>query len=201
VSIDAIEALRTRRSVRHFRSDPVPHQTLDELIEEACCAPSPHGTRPWRFAVVTTSEGKRALAVDMGEQWAADLRGDGLAEEQIARYVARSHRRIEGAPAVIVACLVKDVLDCYPDAQRQAAEYTMGAHSLGAALENVLLGAHARGLAGFWMCAPVFCPAVARAALQLDPSWEPQALILLGYPQQAPPAREAPSVERMRVFR
>jgi nitroreductase len=102
---------------------------------------------------------------------------------------------------VIVACLVKDVLDRYPDEQRQAAEYTMGAHSLGAALENVLLGAHARGLAGFWMCAPVFCPAVARAALQLDPSWEPQALILLGYPQEAPPAREARSVESMRVFR
>jgi nitroreductase len=77
----------------------------------------------------------------------------------------------------------------------------MGAHSLGAALENVLLGAHARGLAGFWMCAPVFCPAVARAALRLDPSWEPQALILLGYPQEAPPAREARSVESMRVFR
>jgi nitroreductase len=102
---------------------------------------------------------------------------------------------------VIVACLVKDVLDRYPDEQRQAAEYTMGAHSLGAALENVLLGAHARGLAGFWMCAPVFCPAVARAALQLDPSWEPQALILLGYPREAPPTREAHSVESMRVFR
>jgi hypothetical protein len=32
-------------------------------------------------------------------------------------------------------------------------------------------------------------------------TWEPQALILLGYPQEAPPTREAPSVESMRVFR
>src|SRR5205085_3303172 len=119
---------------------------LDELIEEACCAPSPHGTRPWRFAVVTTAEGKRALAAGMGERWAADLRGDGLAEEQIARYVARSHRRIEGAPAVIVACLVKDVLDRYSDEQRQVGEYTMVAYSLGAALVNLLLGSHARVL-------------------------------------------------------
>src|SRR3954453_11543700 len=115
MSIDAIEALRTRRSVRHFQPDPVPHQTLEELIEEACCAPSPHGTRPWRFAVVTTPQGKRALAADMGERWAADLGGDGVEEEKIARYVPRSPHGTEVSPAVIVACLVKDVLDRSPD--------------------------------------------------------------------------------------
>jgi len=199
--IDAIEAIRTRRSVRHFGLDPVPRETLEALVEEACCAPSPHGTRPWRYAVVTTAEGKRALADKMGERWAADLRGDGLDEEVIARRVARSHRRIEGSPAVVVACLVKGVLDRYPDQRRQAAEYTMGAHSLGAALQNILLGAHARGLTGFWMCAPVFCPEVAVAALDLDASWEPQALLLLGYPRESLPVREARSAESMRVFR
>ena len=51
------------------------------------------------------------------------------------------------------------------------------------------------------MCAPVFCPGVAVAALDLDPSWEPQALLLLGYPREPLPAREARSVENMRVFR
>lgn len=201
MTIDGIDMIRTRRSVRRFRPDAVPQETLERLIEEACCAPSPHGTRPWRFAVVTTPEGKQALAGGMGERWAADLHGDNLDDKTIARRVARSHRRIEGSPAVVVACLVKDVLDRYPDARRQSAEYTMGAHSLGAALQNVLLGAHVRGLAGFWMCAPVFCPEVAREALQLDPAWEPQALILLGYPEEPPPAREARAAESMRVFR
>lgn len=193
--------IRTRRSVRRFRPDAVPRETLERLIEEACCAPSPHGTRPWRYAVVTTAEGKRALADRMGDRWSEDLRADGLFDEVIARRVARSHRRIEGSPAVVVACLVKDVLDRYPDERRQAAEYTMGAHSLGASLQNVLLGAHARGLTGFWMCAPIFCPDAAREALALDPTWEPQALILLGYPREPLPVREARSAEDMRVFR
>src|SRR5579875_1289568 len=98
--IDAIEAIRTRRSVRHFGPDPVPREPLEALIEEACCAPSPHGTRPWRYAVVTTAEGKRALADGMGARWAEDLRADGLLEETIAPRLARSHRRIEGSPAV-----------------------------------------------------------------------------------------------------
>lgn len=201
MSISCVEAMRTRRSVRHFKPDPVPHDILDAVIEEACCAPSPHGTRPWRFAVVTTPQGKHALAQRMGERWRRDLQGDALPDEVIERRVARSHRRIEGSPAVVVACLVKSVLDTYPDTRRQAAEYTMGAHSLGAALQNVLLGAHARGLAGFWMCAPVFCPEEARVALDLDPSWEPQALVLLGYPCDTLPSRDARSAENMRVLR
>lgn len=151
--------------------------------------------------MVTTPEGKARLAAEMGTRWESDLRGDALPEETIARRITRSHRRIEGSPAVVVACLVKDVLDRYPDERRQAAEYTMGAHSLGAALQDILLGAHARGLAGFWMCAPIFCPAEARHALDLDPTWEPQALVLLGYPEQQPPAREPRPGEVMHVFR
>src|SRR5437764_15396447 len=98
--IDAIEAIRTRRSVRHFGAGEAPREILEAVIEEACCAPSPHGTRPWRYAVVTTPEAKRALADRMGARWAADLRADGLAEEVIDRRVARSHRRIESSPAV-----------------------------------------------------------------------------------------------------
>jgi nitroreductase len=115
----------------------------------------------------------------------------------------RHPRRILQRPpdALGGATLIKDVLDRYPDEQRQTDEYAMGAHALGAALENVLLGAHALGLAGFWMCAPVFCPPIARDALQLNPAWEPQALILLSYLREAPPPREAHSVESMRVLR
>jgi coenzyme F420-0:L-glutamate ligase/coenzyme F420-1:gamma-L-glutamate ligase len=199
--MDAIQAVRTRRSVRRFRPDPVGRDTLEALVEEACCAPSPHGTRPWRFAVLTAAEAKRRLAERMGRRWESDLRGDNLPDEVISRRVERSHRRITGSPAVIVACLVKGVLDTYPDERRQNAEYTMGAHSLGAALQNILLGAHTRGLAGFWMCAPIFCPDEARLALDLDPSWEPQAMVLLGYPAEPPPAREPRGVQSMAVFR
>ena len=151
--------------------------------------------------MLTTEQAKAKLADAMGERWVTDLRGDRVSEDVIARRVARSHRRIEASPVVIVACLVKDVLDRYPDGSRQAAEYTMGAHSLGAALQAILLGAHARGLAGFWMCAPVFCPDTARSALDLDPTWEPQALVLLGYPAAALPARTEFAADGMRVYR
>jgi nitroreductase len=52
------QAIRTRRTQKAFRPDPVPRETLDELFELARWAPNHHLTDPWRFRVV----GPQALA-------------------------------------------------------------------------------------------------------------------------------------------
>ena len=46
------EAIRTRRTHKAFRSDPVPDAVLDELFELARWAPNHHVTNPWRFHVI-----------------------------------------------------------------------------------------------------------------------------------------------------
>lgn len=46
------EAIRTRRTHKAFRPDPVPRATLDQLFELARWAPSHNLTNPWRFRVV-----------------------------------------------------------------------------------------------------------------------------------------------------
>jgi nitroreductase len=56
--MDLEEAIRTRRTFKAFRPDPVPPETLDELFELARWAPSHNLTNPWRFRVV----GRGALA-------------------------------------------------------------------------------------------------------------------------------------------
>jgi nitroreductase len=66
----------------------------------------------------------------------------------------------------------------------------MAAQSVGAALQNVMLAAHARGLATCWLCAPLFCPEVVVATLGLAPALYPQALLTLGYPAAPPPPRD-----------
>ena len=67
----------------------------------------------------------------------------------------------------------------------------MFAQSTGAALQNLMLAAHGRGLASYWISAPVFCPAAVRQVLGLPPEFEAQALVALGYPQPGsePPPR------------
>jgi coenzyme F420-0:L-glutamate ligase/coenzyme F420-1:gamma-L-glutamate ligase len=184
-----LDLLRTRRSIRALRPDSVPRDVLEQVVEAATWAPAPHHTKPWRFALIEAPAVKESLARAMGARWSADLAGDGVPQERIARIVARSHARITGAGALVVISLVKEVLQRYPDERRQRAEHTMGAHSLGAAIENLLLAAHAAGLAGAWMCAPLFCPETVCAVLGLPRSWEPQALVTVGYPAAAAPQR------------
>jgi nitroreductase len=56
--MDVESAIRSRRTHKAFRPEPVPRELLDELLEVARWAPNHHLTNPWRFRVV----GPRALA-------------------------------------------------------------------------------------------------------------------------------------------
>lgn len=57
------EAIRIRRSVRSFKPDPIPQETLVELIAAAHEAPSSWNLQPWEFIIVTDDELKKKLPV------------------------------------------------------------------------------------------------------------------------------------------
>ena len=50
--MDALNAIRTRRTVKAFTPEPVPRDVLAELFELARWAPNHRLTAPWRFRVV-----------------------------------------------------------------------------------------------------------------------------------------------------
>ena len=195
--------IEQRRSIRAFRPEPVDHRLLDDLVEAACLAPAPHHSRPWRFVVIDSDAGKQALADGMGAQWRTDLDGDGVDAARIDELVTASHAKLTTAPALVLGCLTWDGLDRYPDETRQRAEWGMALLSLGAALENLMLGAADAGLASCWVAAPIFCPDAARDALALPPDWRPHALVLVGYPdpEYVPPERPAVPLEDLRAYR
>jgi len=60
--MDAIEALRGRRSVRAYRSQPVERQLLETIVDCGRLAPSAINVQPWEFVVVTESSLLRRLA-------------------------------------------------------------------------------------------------------------------------------------------
>jgi nitroreductase len=51
--MDIIEAIHERKSIRAFKSDPVPKAILKEIMELALRAPSWENTQPWEFAIAT----------------------------------------------------------------------------------------------------------------------------------------------------
>jgi F420 biosynthesis protein FbiB-like protein len=175
--------------VRAFRPDPPSRAQLEQILEAARWAPSPHGRQPWRFVVITRPELKARLAEAMGADWRAQLALDGQDAATIELRHRKSQERITGAPAIIVPCLYLEDLDVYPDAGRQAAETTMAIQSLGCAIQNMLLAAFAQGLDAGWMCAPLFSPDAVRAALDLGPALHPHALIPVGYAAKDPVRR------------
>ena len=194
------EAILGRRSVRRYLPRPVPRADLLAILDAARWAPSPHNTLPWRFALVTRAALKERLAEAMARRWETDLAGDRLTPAEIAAQVARSRARLREAPALIIASLYLGDLDSYPDPARQAAEHQMAAQSLGAALQTLMLAAHARGLATCWMCAPLFCPEVVVEALGLPTPLIPQALLTVGYPALQPPPRPRKPLEALLVL-
>jgi F420 biosynthesis protein FbiB-like protein len=182
---DVFDAIRQRRSVRKYLARPVPQEAIEEVLAAAGWAPSAHNVQPWRFIVLADTSVKRRLAEAMAESWAVDMAKDGLIIE--AEKFKFRVERFATAPVLILACLTMDGMDNFSDEKRQKCEWDLAMQSLAAALQNMLLAAHAKGLGACWFCAPGFCKETVRKALEIPDEVEPEALIAMGYPAEQPP--------------
>lgn len=57
--MDLLKAIKERRSVRAFKTDPIPKETLEEILKMPILAPSAINLQPWEFVVVTGEERER----------------------------------------------------------------------------------------------------------------------------------------------
>jgi nitroreductase len=166
--VNVEDAIRTRRTHKVYRPEPVDRATLDELFDLARWAPNHHLTNPWRFRVV----GPQAL---QRLKEAADSVEPG------------SGRKLDRAPT-LVAVTVAPEGDAIQDREDLLAAAV--------AAYIVLLAAHARGLAGYWRTPAVLRDAAGRAALGIGDGEEVIGLLHLGHPRQdQPPPERAPVAE------
>jgi nitroreductase len=161
--VDVEHAIRTRRTHKAYRPEPVPPETLEQLFELARWAPNHHVTNPWRFRVVGP-ESLARLKEAAGPEAAAKL---------------------DRAPTLVVASVV-ETGDPVQD------EEDLCAAAVAAYI--VLLGAHARGLGGYWRTPEVLRSAEGRAAVGVGEGERVLGLLHLGPPRQEkePPARLPP---------
>ncbi|MFB3890195.1 MAG: nitroreductase family protein [Candidatus Bathyarchaeia archaeon] len=180
------QVIRQRRSIRKYSPRSVPMDALGEILSAAAWAPSAHNSQPWRFIVLTDASAKRKLAEHMAEAWLRDLEKDGVSTFTAQSHAKASVERFTRAPVLVVACITMEDMDCYPDKKRQNSERDLALHSLAAAVQNLLLAAHAEGLGACWYCTPAFCQEEVRKALGIPKDVEPQALVAVGYPAENP---------------
>lgn len=60
--MDAFAALTTRRSVRQYKPDPVPRETLEKIVDAGRLAPTARNLQPCEFVVVTNPAKRQQLA-------------------------------------------------------------------------------------------------------------------------------------------
>jgi len=57
--MDILQAIRERRSIRAFKPDPIPRETIEEILRSTIRAPSAINIQPWEFFVVIDEEKDR----------------------------------------------------------------------------------------------------------------------------------------------
>lgn len=171
--MDAIEAIRTRRSVRAFRDEPVDRTLLDTLIADASHAPFTPIARDaaWHFLAIGGREriagfGERALA--HAREHRPQIRGYEWTERV-------GFSVFHGAPAALVI----SGSDTIPMALEECTR-------AGMILE---IAARARGLGSCWVGSPMLWlrdPAT-RNELGIPGGWTPMACFAIGWPDLAAP--------------
>ncbi len=160
--MEVLEAIKTRRSIRQYRADPVDDRTLELVLEAARWAPSWANSQCWRFVVVRDKDIKAGLA--------ATLIGDNPATIAILT-----------APLAIVACAGLGVSGYYRKAlATDKGDWYM--FDVALAMQNLTLAAHALGLATVHV--GLFDSKQAEAILGVPPGFCVVEMTPLGYPDQ-----------------
>lgn len=152
--MDAIDAIHTRRSVGRLPDAPVTREEIEAVLGASVRAPNHHLTFPWRF-VVLQGGARRALG-EVHAQAMMDKRPE-LPPESFEKEAARLDR----AP-VVIACIVRPTGD--DEVTRREDR-----DAVAAAVQNLLLAAHARGLAAIWRTGAMADAAAVRADLGCGP--------------------------------
>ena len=170
--MDTLEAIRTRRTIGKSTGD-VPRETIAELIEAATWAPNHKLTQPWRFTVVTGAARER-----LGAVWARETAAkvDPAARAAVLEGEAKKPLR---SPVLIV-------VSTRTDANPVTAEEDLTATA--AAVQNLLLAAHAKGLCAAWKTGKIVYSAEVKRFLGLEPSDRIIAVVYLGAVAKEEPA-------------
>jgi len=152
------ETIIKRRSIRRFKRKPISYSILKELINAARLAPSAANLQPWKFIIVDKE--KIADKIFPYLKWAGYLKDKGAPEY---------NRR----PTAYIAVLINKKRCKFP-------KYAQA--DLGAAIENILLAATAKGLGSCWLGA-IDKKAIAKI-LSIPSRTIVEYVIALGYPDE-----------------
>jgi len=164
--------------------EPPSAEEIAELLDLAVRAPNHHRTEPWRFHVLQGAERER-LARAIADEL-VDSKGT---DPQAALDEGRA--KAERAPVIVVFTVV-------PSEDPRVVEQEEVA-SVAMAIENFLIGAHAKGLGAMLRTGAAAYHPSAREHLGLEPGEKVVGIVYLGRPAaDRAPTERAPAAEKTR---
>jgi nitroreductase len=160
-----LDLARKRYSVRAYRPDPVPDELLAQVLEAGRLAPTASNRQPFRILVVRTTGREAELRRIYDRDWFVE------------------------APLVLCLCTVE--AEAWRRTRYDGKSYADV--DVAIVMDHLVLAAADLGLGTCWIAA--FDPVAAREALGLPPEAEPVLFTPLGFPADAPRAKERRPIE------
>jgi nitroreductase len=182
--METIEAIHTRLSVSKVKPDPVPRELVEKLLSAAVQAPNHYKVRPWRF-VVLTGDAREKLGEVMGQAFLDKL--PDLPPDTQTKAFEKERSKPLRSPVLIAVGVDKPTEEKVLEIENVCAA--------AAAVENLLLAAHAEGLGAKWRTGdPARDPKV-KEFLGFEPDQHLIGFIYIGYPEFETEERERPLFE------
>ena len=183
--MDTLEAIQTRHSIAKVKPEAVPRATIEKLLHAAVQAPNHYRVRPWRF-VVLTGKSRQAL-------------GEVLAQAQKKQNpeLPEAGMEIERTKPLRAPVLIAVGVDKPADPRVLEIENIC---AVAAAVENLLVAAHAEGLGAMWRTGSAARDPEVKRFLGFTADQELISFVYIGYPDLTPPATERPSFEDRTVW-
>lgn len=167
--MDALTAIRARRSTGRLAPPAPSEDDLRVILEAAASAPDHDVLRPWRF-ITLEGDGKDAFGEVLADAYDARCRASGVEPHEAKREKERT--KLGRAPMVLIVAAVHRESTKVPWEEMQA--------SAAAAAENALLAATALGYGSMWRTGDPCYDDRVKAALGLRPDDAITGFLYLG---------------------
>jgi len=179
--VNTLDAIAARRSIRRFKADPIPQDTLQIILSAASQAPSGKNRQPWRFIVVKQDKRPELIRIMRQQIAKAKTRGEDLGSSEWTTNV------MEQASVTVFIFNPDGVRPWLAHSIDQMFTDVVDIQSIGAAIQNMLLVALELGIGSLWICDVFY--AYEELCNWLGEKGEMIAAVSFGYPDESPAAR------------
>ena len=176
--MEALECIKTRRSIRKFKEEPVSHETITRIMEAAAMAPSWKNTQISRYNIIEDRE----ILNEIADNCVLDFE--------------YNQKTIKRAPQLVVVSMIEKRCGYERDGSFSTSkEDRWEMFDAGIASQTFCLAAHDMGIGTVIL--GIFDEGKVAKAISLPEGQKVAALIAMGYPDQECEAPKRKSVEEL----